>query len=173
MAKTFAPIEPAQPAAQPQQMRGLAPKRQYMLVHHPANWTLHSTDDGHEWLPDVRRLQFTNGVNGARFDDQGRFLNVDDVAHRLEKKGFVIISNDSPAGRYLGVVPLAGGAQHHCFKWEQFEAHPGRRRPLTIIDEEQRNAFLRALYTEGVVPMPPPSLRQQHIRAERAKRRAA
>lgn len=166
MAKTFAPV-PAAPREQASVdvLRNFSAKREYMLAHHPTNWSLHETADGYEWLPDVRRLFFTSGTNGARFDHKsGAFINADDVKHRLEKKGFIIIPNDSAAGPYLGVLQLGGGVQHHCFLWEQYESHPGLRRPHVVIDQEHRSNFLRALYERGVVPHPPAAIRQQQIR---------
>lgn len=144
----------------------------FVLGHYPTEWELVHVDnpDGKGkvwmWLPRLKKLSMTPGVNGVRrVGKKGIDTSVAEADYR--KRGFTIIPNEAilqegphglARGGYLVEYPAQGGT-YHCCRWEVPKMLGDSCRFKTDDDPEAFrifNEFRAALVRKGIIDAPDP-----------------
>lgn len=153
---TAAPAPFGGPAAGKLQV---APRPNFLLMHHPTAWECVKRGDRYEWLPRLKKLKNASGCNGVRQTKNGPDPSL--ALARFQSQGWVILFDPEkvlPAGRlgndkagYVQVDKGAGGAVHRL--WCESFRMIGKK----VIEECDDNAyydFRRMLVEDGLVPEP-------------------
>lgn len=125
------------------------PRKDFYLMHHPESWEAVQREDGEwEWLPRLKPLYLTPGINGVRQVKGG----VDDGPARLmyQDRGWTILP------RTLGYVtkyPCARGDSSYL-TWDT--PHVMGRKIIIRHDAEGYADFRRGLLETGTIKPPEP-----------------
>ncbi len=125
------------------------PRPDFYLMHHPESWELNERSDGEwEWLPRLKPLFLTPGVNGVRQLKGG----VDDAGARIQvqEQGFQVL--DRGLG-YVTKYPCRRGMSSYL-TWD-VPTLLGKRL-IVRHDGEGYTSWRRSLLEDGTIPAPQP-----------------
>ena len=125
------------------------PRPDFYLLHHPESWELNERSDGEwEWLPRLKFLKLTPGVNGVRQVKGG----VDDAGARImmEGRGFSLIARNLG---YVTKYPCRRGMSSYL-TWD-VPALLGKRL-IVRHDGEGYADWRRSLLENGTIAPPQP-----------------
>lgn len=147
----------------------------FVLAHFPTEWELVEEDGDYWWLPRLKKLGISGGVNGVRVD-RGR-VQFANAKTDYEARGFTLISEDSviqagpgnlPEGGYRVEYPGTNGKVHLC-RWDVPKVLGGQVIIKTCA--KTHNAFRRSLVEQGIIGQPDPDALE--IVTERMRTRIA
>lgn len=140
------------------QVLNMRPTSRFLYIHHPDAWQLIESDQGFEWLPQLKSFRLTPGVNGVR-QTRGKNPKADDRAARvnLADRGYTVIPYDAIEGGYCWKYLGRGGAVY-LERW----AVPKQVGNRTILKPDQEGlwAFSRHLIAKGFISLPDPDVLQ-------------
>lgn len=146
------------------------------LATHPTQWSFVEVEPGRfEWLPDLQKLPYRPGVNGAHFvaqklpdgTERKILANLEEVRGIKREKGYNFVDREGPAGDYLHGIPCQRGLHHHA-AWESYTYAEGFGARV-VVDHARKVDFQRALIAHSVVSAPPEIFRQRQISEARAE----
>ncbi len=126
----------------------------FILVHSPLSWDLVEMQgpDGAQWvwLPRLKRLRLTPGVNGVRQGRRGGAPDATLAIAQLQRRGWIIIPEEYDGG-YVDEYPGHRG-KVHVLKFET-PVHVGAKTVLRCDEDAWRRWRLK-LVEDGIVPPP-------------------
>jgi len=135
----------------------------FLLVHNPLSWEIAEVeleDEAGEitgspvicWLPRLKRLELSPGVNGVRMGRRGSPPDASLAVANLRTQGWTMIPEDYDGG-YVNVHPGARGPIH-VLKFDQ-PVNVGSKTVLRCDDEGYKR-FRYRLVVDGVIKPPEP-----------------